>query len=160
MHAVTWAGRPDESDTPGMMEFRAICLSVAQIDLLLLTISQVLRFTAPVYSYQLIKLELLTQSIRQLALPPHHSGIRHSTRLSVWPRLQNMQRSYLLRIPLTRLRWFILSIFAKTVNSVFPVKRPLTAHCMHSFLIKIRHARQLCIKATKQVSKLMLELSK
>lgn len=63
MHAVTWAGRPDESDTPGMMEFRAICLSVAQIDLLLLTISQVLRFTAPVYSYQLIKLELLTQSI-------------------------------------------------------------------------------------------------
>ena len=33
---------------------------------------------APVYSYQLIKLELLTQSIRQQKLPPHRAvlGIR------------------------------------------------------------------------------------
>ena len=45
-------------------------------------------FLAPVYSNQLIKLELLTQSIRQQKLPPHPAVYRHSTRLSVWPWLR------------------------------------------------------------------------
>ena len=83
---------------------------------------------ASVYSNQLIKLELLTQSIRQQKLPPHPAVHRHSTRLSVWPRLLPARRKsaaarvvvILLWInPNTiQLRRFILTIFGTGVNRV------------------------------------------
>ena len=73
---------------------------------------------ALVYSYQLIKLELLTQSIRQQKLPPHR-GIRHSTRLSVWPWLRKSGAvgiSCFGKTLFFQLRRFILARISRPVN--------------------------------------------
>ena len=82
-------------------------------------------FCSTVYSNQLIKLELRTQSIRQQKLPPHSAENRHSTRLSVWPwlRLWHSGRHLASDISTIQLRRFILTTFSLYVNNNFHIFR-------------------------------------